>query len=73
MHPYQIKSAQKELNGEPLDGWGVYCNGEFRIFVNAFQIRSAIDFVNHINEAFYIFERYKHEHNNSSLRLDSRG
>jgi len=65
MHPYQIKSAQKELNGEPLDGWGVYCNGEFRIFVNAFNVRAAQDFVNHINEAFHILERYKHEQHNA--------
>lgn len=58
MPPYQIKSAEKVINGEPLDGWGVYCNGEFRLFVNAFQIRAAQDFVNHINDAFNIFEDY---------------
>lgn len=58
MLPYQVKSAQKELNGEPLDGWAVYCNGEQRYFVNAFQIRAAQDFVNHINEAFYIFDMH---------------
>lgn len=58
MRPYQLKSATKDINGEPLPGWGVYCNGEFRLFVNAFQVRSAIDFVNHINEAFYIFDMH---------------
>lgn len=58
MRPYQIKSAEKVINGEPLDGWAVYCNGEQRCFVNAFQIRAAQDFVNHINDAFNIFEDY---------------
>lgn len=66
MRPYQIKSAEKVINGEPLDGWAVYCNGELRLFVNAFQVRAAQDFVNHINEAFYIFDM--HTRNNNEAR-----
>lgn len=58
MHPYQLKSAQKELNGEPLEGYGVYCGDELRFFAHAFDYRWVRDFVNHINEAFYIFDMH---------------
>ena len=63
MRPYQIKSAEKKINNEPLDGWAVYCNGEQRYFVNAYQIRAAQDFVNHLNDGFDIYDKYMREKN----------
>lgn len=64
MRPYRIKSATKMINNVELDGYGVYCNGELRLFVSAFKVRAAQDFVNHINEAFDLFDmqlRNNHE------------
>lgn len=58
MRPYQLKSAQKQLNGEPLEGYAVFCDKEERVFVNAFEHDWARDFVNHLNDAFDIFEFY---------------
>ena len=56
MHPYQLKSSQSELNGEPVEGYDVCCNGEFRLFVNAFYYVWARVFINHINNAFDMLE-----------------
>jgi hypothetical protein len=63
MRPYKIKSAEKIINGEPLPGYALYRNGEKAFFVYAFEIREYQDKVNHINEAFYIYDQYMREKN----------